>query len=187
MHAGHALIISYFVHDSYSIPLPSILGRRRRTRSSAASSRTKAPKVVTWDRTIVCLPSCYPQYFGSGRGIAIPRKKRSVLAANGLIGKIHLESDWSEDEVFAEIRSVFSDPMDGDASFPFKILLLTGSGTKSLTIPSLSSSYKWTPKEVAGRADSFIYILAEKDLKNEVQQCVLLLKVWLVELMCMCT
>ena len=104
-----------------SIPLPSILGRWRRSRSTVASSRTKALKVVTWDRTIVCLPSCYPQYCKSGGGIALPRKKRSVLAANGLIGKIHLESDWSEDEVFAEIRSVFSDPMDGDASFPFKI------------------------------------------------------------------
>ena len=156
-----------------SIPLPSILGRWRRSRSTVASSRTKALKVVTWDRTIVCLPSCYPQYCKSGGGIAIPRKKRSVLAANGLIGKIHLESDWSEDEVFAEIRSVFSDPMDGDASFPFKILLLTGSGTKSLTIPSLSSSYRWIRKEVAGRADSFIYMLAKKGLKNEVQQYVL--------------
>ena len=187
MHACHALIISYFVHDAYSIPLPSVLGRQRCTRSSAASSRTRAPKVVTWDRTIVCLPSCYPQYCRSGGGIAIPRKKRSILAANGLIGKIHLESDGSEDELFTEIRSVFSDPMDGDARFPLKSLLLTGSGTKSLTIPSLSSSYKLTPKEVTGRADSFIYILAEKDLKNEVQHCVLLLKVWLVELMCMCT
>lgn len=85
-----------------------------------------------------------------------------------------MESDWTEDDVFAEIRSVFSDAMKGDPFFPFKILLPTGSGTKSLTVPSLSSSYKWTPKEVAGKAGNTIYILAENNLKMQVcsQGCV---------------
>ena len=55
-----------------------------------------------------------------------------------------------------------------EEDFPFCVLLMTGSGTKSLMKPSLSSSFKWTPKEVAGRADSCVYILAEKKLKNEV-------------------
>ena len=46
---------------------------------------------------------------------------------------------------------------------------MTGAGTKSLVVPALSSSFKWTPKEVAGRADSTIYILCKRKLKNEVQ------------------
>ena len=120
--------------------------------------KTKSPKLFSWDCTIICLPSSYPLYCNTAGGIAIPRKKRSILVANGIIGKIHLESDWSEEEVFTEIRSVFSDVMNANASFPFKILLPTGSGTKSLMVPSLSASYKWTPKEVAGKADSSIYI-----------------------------
>lgn len=154
--------LSYFLR----IPLPSILGRRKRT-SKCVGPKAKAPKVITWDRTIVCLPSSYVESLKSS-DIPIPRKKRSILAANGLIGKIHLESDWTEEEVFAEIRSVFSSAMGDDSTFPFTILLPTGSGTKTLAIPSPSSSYKWTPKEVAGRADSSIYILAENKLNNEV-------------------
>ena len=94
--------------------------------------------------------------------------RRAILAANGLIGKIHLESNWTEEDVFAEICSIFSDAMKNDDAFPFKMLLPTGSGTKSLTIPSLSSSYKWTPKEVAGKSGSTVYILAEKRLKVQV-------------------
>ena len=143
------------------------MGRRRKSRATSRPA-IKQPKIVTWDRTIVCLPTCYPEYCKTSGGIAIPRKKRSVLSAHGLIGKIHLESHWSEEELFAEIRSVFADPMENDPTFPFRILLPTGSGTKSLTVPSLSSSFKWTPKEVAGRVDSSIYILSEKKLKNEV-------------------
>ena len=130
--------------------------------------KAKSQKTVTWDRTIICLPSCYPECSKSGKDIAIPRKKRAILAANGLIGKIHLESDWTEDDAFAEIRSVFSEAMENDTLFPFKMLLPTGSGTKSLTVPSLSHSFKWTPKEVAGKAGSTIYILAEKSLKVQV-------------------
>ena len=116
----------------------------------------------------MCLPLCYSKYCSTpSSGIAIPRKKH-ILAAQGLLGKVHLESDWSENDVFSEIRSVFSKPMGNDAMFPFDILQLTGSGTKSLVIPALSSSFKWTPKEVAGRADSTIYIMCKKKLKNEV-------------------
>lgn len=142
------------------------MGRRRRV-AKCGGLKAKAPKLTTWDRTIVCLPSCYVES-SRASDIPIPRKKRSILAASGLIGKIHLESDWLEEEVFAEIRSVFASAMGGDCSFPFKILLPTGSGTKSLAIPSLSSSYRWTPKEVARRADNSVYILAESKLSNEV-------------------
>lgn len=99
----------------HRIPLPSILGRRRRV-SKCVGPKAKAPKVITWDRTIVCLPSCYVESLKSS-DIPIPRKK---WAANGLIGKIHLESDWTEEEVFAEIRSVFSSAMGDDSTFPLQ-------------------------------------------------------------------
>ena len=88
-----------------------------------------------------------------------------MLAANGLIGKVHLELDWTEEEVFAEIRSVFREAIGDDHSFPLKVLLPTGSGTKAL---ALSASFKWTPKEVVGKAGSLIYVLAGKELVNEV-------------------
>ena len=59
-------------------------------------------------------------------------------------------------DVFNEIRSVFSEPMNNDPAFLFDMLQLTGTGTKTLGVPALSSSFRWTPKEVAGRADSTI-------------------------------
>ena len=51
------------------------------------------------------------------------------------------------------LPSVFRDAMGPDLNFPFKFLVSTGGGSKS---------------EVAGRADSTIYILAKKELRNEV-------------------
>lgn len=148
-----------------SIPLPSILGRRRRIRATSGRG-LKSAKFSAWDRTIVCLPKSYPD--ARGESISIPRKKRPLLAQHGLIGKIHLESDWSEDELFGEVRTVFKDAMGDDPNFPFNFLVPTGGGSKSLTKPVVSASFKWTSKEVAGRADSTIYILAGKELKNEV-------------------
>ena len=148
-----------------SIPLPSILGRRRRIRAASVKG-AKADKFATWDRTIVCLPKTYED--GSENAIAIPRKKRSLLARHGLIGKIHLESHWSEEELFAEVCSVFSNAMGDNVSFLFTFLVPTGGGSKTLTKPVVSATFKWTPKEVAGKADSTIYILAGKELKNEV-------------------
>ena len=106
---------------SLSIPLPSILGCRRHQRQGGV--KAKSPKVVAWDRTIICLLSCYPECSKSGKEIAVPRKKQAVLATNGHIGNIHLENIWSEDDVFAEIRSVFSDAMENDTQFPFRISL----------------------------------------------------------------
>ena len=98
----------------------------------------------------------------------IPRKKKDTLVTFGLVGRIHLESDWTEDDVKAEVRSAFNDATGGDNSFPFKFLQIAGTGSKSLMVPRVSASYKWTPREVAGRADRPIYILLEKDLKDEV-------------------
>ena len=39
----------------------------------------------------------------------------------------------------------------------------------SKSLHKVSSSYTWTPKEVAGRADRPIYLLLLADLKNEVK------------------
>ena len=144
--------------------MPSVLGKRRRVLSSRSSGNKQ--KLATWDRTIICLPKGYID--PSEETISIPRKMRSVLAKYGLIGMIHLEYYWDQDELFAEVRSVFKDAMN-DPSFSFLFLVPTGGGSKSLTKPVLSSNFKWTPKQVAGKADSIIYILAERDLKNEVQ------------------
>ena len=68
------------------------------------------------------------------------------------------------------MHCVFHDAMGGDVNFPLTFQLPTGGGLKSLTKPALSFSFKWTPKEVAGKADSTIYILAGKELKNEVNR-----------------
>lgn len=78
-----------------------------------------------------------------------------------------MESDWTDEEVKEEIRSTFNNATGGE-SFSFKFLQITGTGKKSLMIPMVSNSYKWTPKEVADCADKLVYIIMEKVLKDEV-------------------
>jgi len=145
--------------DSTPLPSISILGKRRKYVSK------KNGKVVTWDREIICLPNCCTKFSSNGV-LPISRKKKDVLASFGLVGRLHLESDWSESEVLAEIRSTFHDNLDENTWFKF--LQVTGVGSKSLMIPKLSASYKWTPKEVAGRADRPIYVLLQDDIAYEV-------------------
>ena len=88
---------------------------------------------------------------------------RDNLAKKGLIGKIRLVSSMKEGEIFNEIRSVFRGPMDHNQTFLFDILQVTG---KSLMIPAVSSSYKWTASAVAGEnAKVPIYIIAGEELK----------------------
>ena len=54
---------------------------------------------------IVCLPNCYSKIYGSCTNrVSIPRKKKYILAAQGLTGKVHLESDWTEEEVFNQLN-----------------------------------------------------------------------------------
>ena len=85
---------------------------------------------------------------------------------NKLIGNIRLRSDMSEDEIMAEIRSVFSWPMKKDSLFRFKILQSSGGGCKSLSVRQVSSSYEWTASAVAGKnVGSPVYILAQDDLR----------------------
>ena len=72
----------------------------------------------------------------------------------------------SEERIFREICCVFSLPMNNDSLFFFKVLQPTGGKSKSLTIPSVSSTYKWTASALCGKNSKVpIYILAVDDLK----------------------
>ena len=73
----------------------------------------------------------------------------------------------TEEQVENEIRSVFKEPMANDPKFPFCFLQSTGGGSKLLSIPSVSSSFRWNAQQVARLATQrgAIYILAEAELK----------------------
>ena len=111
----------------------------------------KKPKVTEYDRDIICLPKKLAPH--SHGNIPIPRRPatREMLARNGLIGKIHLESSMTEEEIMDEIRSVFRKSMGGSTSFAFEILQPAGGGSKSLVVPAVSSSFSWTASAVAGK------------------------------------
>lgn len=116
----------------------------------------------TKDFHLLCLPRSYESRGGT---IKIPRGTgiRDYLANNG---KIRLTSDMDEKAIFDEIRSVFRTPMNDCHLFDFSILQQTGGASKSLTVPAVSSSFKWTASAVAGKnAKVPIYIIAREDLK----------------------
>ena len=69
----------------------------------------------------------------------------------------------TELQMFDEIRSIFHSPMN---EFSIRILQMSGGGSKTLTIPVVSSTYKWTASAVAGKnAKWAIYVLADDPLK----------------------
>ena len=141
-------------------PLPSAFGKRVRGRQSKAP--VPPSKRLRFERDIVCLPKTKEE------SIPIPRSKayHSLLASNGLMEKIVLDSSMTEEEIMREIRSVFRKPMGYNTNFCFKILQTAGGGSKTLTVPSLSPSYQWTASAVAGKiAKSPIYIMAVDDLQ----------------------
>ena len=72
----------------------------------------------------------------------------------------------TDEEVATEICSIFKGPMGGSLTFPFQYLQPTGGGSKSLTVPSQSAAFKWTPQQVARLAgqSGTIYILAQSEL-----------------------
>ena len=88
------------------------------------------------------------------------------MASAGLIGLLYLTSEMSDKDVEQEICSIFRGPMQNNPVFPFSYLQCTGGGSKSLTIPSQSTSFKWTPQLVAHllSESGTIYILAQDDL-----------------------
>jgi len=94
-------------------------------------------KLFTYNRAIICLPHWHAK---KGKTIKIPRS-RDDLSKHGLIGKVRLSSDMTEEEVLDEIRSVFHTQMNYDPFFKFHILQAAGGTSKSLTIPAVSSSF----------------------------------------------
>ena len=142
--------------------LPSFLRKRSNSRTTTATKRSKPESVKTWTRSIICLPKDYQGK--EGQTIQIPRKrKRAILGQCGLIGKILLKSTMTEEDIKSEVRSVFSQAMGHDPLFPFRFLQATGSGTKTLTVPGVSTHFHWTSSEVAGLGSS-IYVIADQDL-----------------------
>lgn len=132
-------------------------------RGESQFSKKGKGKLIVYERDIMCLPQSFLRDI-----ISIPKKKnvRHFLAANKLVGKIQLRSNMDETEIFQEIRSVFHVPMRYSEDFNFKILQSSGGDSRSLIVPELSHSYKWTAGAVAGRnAKTPIYILAEDDLQ----------------------
>ena len=68
--------------------------------------------------------------------------------------------------MFDEIRSVFHSPMNDNSDFQFTILQSSGGDSRTLMVPELSDSYRWTAGSLAGRnAKTPIYILANDDLQ----------------------
>ena len=69
----------------------------------------------------------------------------------------------SDEDVRHEIRFIFK---QNDPNFPFVYLQGVGGGAACLTVPSQSSSFKWTPQQVAQifSQSGIIYILAQADL-----------------------
>ena len=129
--------------------------------------KSKQERIYSYERDIVCLPSYYKSKM-CGNCLPIPRgnKCRQYLAKHGLLGKITLTSDMTENEIFEEVSSVFTDSFGGRADFKFQILQPTGGFSKSLTVPKISSQYRWSASSVAGKnAKVPIYILAQEPLK----------------------
>lgn len=73
----------------------------------------------------------------------------------------------SEEAIFDEIRSAFAEAMGHDPSFPFAFLQISGSGMKTLAVPSLLASFWWSAQEVCKLGKNCIYTLAGKKLMNE--------------------
>ena len=129
--------------------------------TKGSRSKTKE-KVFTYDWDIICLTKSY----GRSSNIPIPRS-RTQLAKNGLIGKIRLTSDMTQDDIFDEVRSVFRGPMDGSSTFLFDVLQPAGGHSKSFTIPALSDSFKWTASAIVSKnAKVPLYILAKESLNK---------------------
>ncbi len=103
-------------------------------------------KEYVYDRDIICIPKC----LCSGTCIKIPRSKqiRETLGRNGLIGKIRLTSFMSESAIMSEIRSVFHVAMEEKHDFVFKT---SGGNSKTISLPSLSASFKWTAGAICGK------------------------------------
>ncbi len=141
---------------------------KRKCAVGGGGGKAKKPKTISkWDRDIICLPRKFKE--SGDNSISYPRgRSRSMLGREGLIVKVHLTSEMTIEEVESEIRSAFSGPMGGDDDFQFTFFLqATGGSARSLSIPSVSSSFCWNAQLVAklGNQRNTIYIIAEDKLK----------------------
>ncbi|XP_056462181.1 uncharacterized protein LOC130402093 [Gadus chalcogrammus] len=140
-----------------SAPLPSIPLRNR-----AQSGYLRRRNVKTYTKDVVCLT------FSPGVSVfIIPRgETRTRLATAGLVGKISFSTEWSEDQVRAEITAIFSGVfgLSEHQSLPFQFLS-TIKGCKKLMIPQVTSNFPWGGKEVASVCSSTcLYIMAEMEV-----------------------
>ncbi|KAK0138681.1 G2/M phase-specific E3 ubiquitin-protein ligase [Merluccius polli] len=140
-----------------SAPLPSI---PRHNRAQSGYLRRRNVKIYTKD--VVCLT------FSPGESVfIIPRgETRTRLATAGLVGKISFSTEWSEDQVRAEITAIFSGAfgLSEHQSLPFQFLS-TIKGCKKLMIPKVTSNFPWGGKEVASVCSSTcLYIMAEMEV-----------------------
>ena len=142
-------------------------GKKRKAKILPSSFLKKkkgnASRLQVWDKDIICFPK---DYIANPQEVSIPRGKgRIELAKMGLVGKIRLDSSMDETSIREEIRSVFSEQMQYDTQFPFKILHAIGGGAKALSVPNTSASFTWTAKEVASSGGrGAIYIWAQADM-----------------------
>ena len=139
-------------------------------RSKGTESKSKS---VRYLRDIFCLPQDCQVEDGT---IFIPRGSRRSALANkdtGLFGKLEFESSWSAERMRQEICTVFSKPFglsDEDIIqgklFKFEYLQRTGAGSRTLCVPSVTTSFEWNGRQVATLAKSggIIYILAAEDI-----------------------
>ncbi|CAL9692713.1 unnamed protein product [Knipowitschia caucasica] len=143
-----------------SVPLPSI---PRHNGAQSRYMRRRHAKMYT--KEVVCLP--FSPRASVTSVFIIPRgETRSKLAMDGLIGKISFSTEWSEDQVRAEITAIFRGAfgLSGHQSLPFKFLS-TIKGCKKLMIPKVTSNFPWGGKEVASVCSSTcLYILAEMEV-----------------------
>lgn len=94
----------FLFSNSLSI-LPSYMCRKG---VGGNNVKPKKPKVVkTWDRDIICIPQSRKNKAEGGNYIHPRGKYRAHLASSGLIGKLHLTSEMSDDDVVMEICTVF--------------------------------------------------------------------------------
>ena len=140
-----------------SYPLPSSFLKKNNLKG-----KQKKVALKTWNKDIICLPK---HYHSNTQKIPIPRgAKRGEIAMAGLIGKISLTSNMSEEEIREEICAIFTVAFGGDDKFPFRFLQTVGGGTRYLNVPCQTSNLEWTAQDLVSSAGKgAIYILAEKE------------------------
>ncbi|KAG7491296.1 hypothetical protein MATL_G00001720 [Megalops atlanticus] len=143
--------------------LPSIFSGRGSS-NSGRRRRTPTGKKRIAIKDIVCLPKDTSSTNGRWK---VPRgRDREKLSLQGLIGKIHINSAWSPEQVRAEISSLFKDAFGQTDQMEFKFLQCLP-GARCLMIPRTSSTFVWNGSEVLSLCgQGALYILSESDLRE---------------------